>query len=339
MRLVPAVLWSALVAWGVLEVGIRLFVPEQPPPIVPSENERLVYELDPAHPEINADGLRGKEIDRERLRTGFVIAAIGDSHTYSVRASGSDQSYPALLERDLRRRGYPQATVLNFGVPGYNLAQELEVLRARALAFAPDLVILQYTDNDTRVCNYIRPRHPRFNRLLHRSRLLVSAWKALLYRPGFVQSRSYQFVGRHLPDGLLFVEGLVGVVMDPDRVHPTGDPRLVPERYHYMLGRQNFEAHLREFGRLARERGVALLATGFIEPEDEDRYRAAGFDVVSFFTIFAGVDMERFGYRPDHPADHFDDRGAAFVARALADHVERRYLAAAIARRPRGGGT
>ena len=38
--------------------------------------------------------------------------------------------------------------VLNFGVPGYNLEQEIETLRARALAFAPDLVVVLFCLND-----------------------------------------------------------------------------------------------------------------------------------------------------------------------------------------------
>ena len=38
--------------------------------------------------------------------------------------------------------------VLNFGVPGYNLEQEIEALRANALAFAPDVVVVLFCLND-----------------------------------------------------------------------------------------------------------------------------------------------------------------------------------------------
>ena len=38
--------------------------------------------------------------------------------------------------------------MLNFGVPGYNLDQEIEALRAKALAFSPDLVVVAFCLND-----------------------------------------------------------------------------------------------------------------------------------------------------------------------------------------------
>ena len=38
--------------------------------------------------------------------------------------------------------------MLNFGVPGYNLEQEIEALRAKALAFSPDLVVVLFCLND-----------------------------------------------------------------------------------------------------------------------------------------------------------------------------------------------
>ena len=38
--------------------------------------------------------------------------------------------------------------VLNFGVPGYNLDQEIEVLRTRALELDPDVVVIAFCLND-----------------------------------------------------------------------------------------------------------------------------------------------------------------------------------------------
>jgi hypothetical protein len=38
--------------------------------------------------------------------------------------------------------------VLNFGVPGYNLDQEIETLRSRVLRFDPDVVVLAFCLND-----------------------------------------------------------------------------------------------------------------------------------------------------------------------------------------------
>jgi hypothetical protein len=52
-------------------------------------------------------------------------------------------------------------------VSGYEMAQELEVLRVKVQPFQPDRVILQYTINDEHSANYIHPRHEWLNRIVH----------------------------------------------------------------------------------------------------------------------------------------------------------------------------
>lgn len=77
------------------------------------------------------------------------IAVLGDSIAAGHRIPRTEEAFPALLEVLLRQAGKP-VEVLNFGVTGYNTAQEVETLRSRALAFAPDLVLLAYCHNDRR---------------------------------------------------------------------------------------------------------------------------------------------------------------------------------------------
>lgn len=77
------------------------------------------------------------------------IAVLGDSIAAGYRIPRTEEAFPALLEVLLRQAGLP-VEVLNFGVTGYNTAQEVETLRSRALAFAPDLVLLAYCHNDRR---------------------------------------------------------------------------------------------------------------------------------------------------------------------------------------------
>ena len=117
--------------------------------------------------------------------------------------------FPARLEYHLGALGGREAKVLNFGVPGYNMVQELEVLRTKILPLKVDLVILQYCINDEHITNYIQPKYMWLNRLIYRSAILPRLWKRLLYS---------QWGTRHLlrrieeiaPDLLLFEPGLVG---------------------------------------------------------------------------------------------------------------------------------
>ena len=73
------------------------------------------------------------------------ILAIGDSMTagYGVAA---ESSYPAQLERELKKRGYDYH-VVNQGVTGSTTTQALSRL-TRALAIQPDIVIIQLGGND-----------------------------------------------------------------------------------------------------------------------------------------------------------------------------------------------
>jgi hypothetical protein len=138
-----------------------------------------------------------------------VIAVIGDSHAYSAGSPDRVNAFPARLAHDLNASSWNGITVLNFGVLGYNMAQELEVLRTKALPLAPDLVILQYCINDDHISNYIQPAHPWLNRAIHRSVLLTDAWTSLLYSD-FGKRSLLPGVEDHAPDLLLYAPGLVG---------------------------------------------------------------------------------------------------------------------------------
>jgi acyl-CoA thioesterase-1 len=74
-----------------------------------------------------------------------VIVAIGDSMTAGYGVA-SEFSYPAQLERELKKRGYDYR-VINQGVTGSTTIQALSRLN-RALAAQPDIVIIQLGGND-----------------------------------------------------------------------------------------------------------------------------------------------------------------------------------------------
>jgi GDSL-like lipase/acylhydrolase family protein len=310
------------------EVIGRRVLPNEILPVVPSTNLRLIYELNPRYPGINSFGMRQEELDLRTLHDRFVIAMIGDSHVYSVGSADASHSLPARLASHLNAQRRP-VRVLNFGVPGYDMVQELETLRAKVLRWKPDLVVLVYCVNDEHLPNYIQPKFPRLNRLLHASVLVTRAWKDVLYS---------EVGGRHLkprveewaPDLLLFAPGLVGAPASRDAdpahgpQHPSRSADLTPSRYRQFIGRANLERAVREFGEICRRSLIPAVASGFIEEPDAAVYRASGFDVLSFFEIFQGRDMRRYGYDPDHTETHFDDRGNDVVGRALAAYLAER---------------
>ena len=152
------------------EVGLRVFFPvafREPPPRLAGDvwlellHQRstlpgLSYELAPdkwkrSHGTVirtNHHGMREREIPMEKPASVVRVVALGDSYTFGfgVRAH---LAYPRRLEDLLNQRSPGRRfQVLNFGVGGYSTQDEAVVLRHRALAWNPDLVIVGYVLND-----------------------------------------------------------------------------------------------------------------------------------------------------------------------------------------------
>ena len=94
----------------------------------------------------------GVTLDRSaaRLRQGrpLTIVAMGSSSTQGVGASASSLSYPSRLEGELRDR-FPavEIRVLNRGIGGQDVAEELNRLDRDVVAEHPELVIWQVGTN------------------------------------------------------------------------------------------------------------------------------------------------------------------------------------------------
>ena len=151
----------------------------------PSANPDLKYELTPgasafawgADIRINAHGFRGPE-PRSRVDAAGRIVVLGDSITFGHYLR-EETTFPRLLEGQLRASG--RATeVLNFGVGGYDVLQEVSLLASRP-EYHPTLVVLAYCLNDAGIASasreYIRHLESYRSSLLYRSVLaqLVSA--------------------------------------------------------------------------------------------------------------------------------------------------------------------
>lgn len=93
---------------------------------------------------INSAGWRDKERPFQKPTGVTRIAILGDSYTEAMQVA-EDSAFPSLLEHNLNRSRPGRFEVLNFGVSGFGTAQELLVFRHRALAYAPDVVILAVT--------------------------------------------------------------------------------------------------------------------------------------------------------------------------------------------------
>jgi lysophospholipase L1-like esterase len=91
---------------------------------------------------INSKGFRGKEIPSEK-GNAYRIVALGESSTFGITLNAEDRPWPELLEQIINERMKPHrpVEVINAGVPGYSLKQNLYRLPKDILPLKPDMII------------------------------------------------------------------------------------------------------------------------------------------------------------------------------------------------------
>jgi len=100
--------------------------------------------------QVNADGYRGPRRDERKPPGTLRIIALGDSCTFGLGAPlvPEEETYPALLEKELTRRLNRPVEVLNFGCPGYTSWQGRQLLRLKGPVYRPDIVTAYFGIND-----------------------------------------------------------------------------------------------------------------------------------------------------------------------------------------------
>jgi len=160
------VLFSVVIAFVVLgsiealsRVAVAIFEKEPPVPrYIKQFDPRLGWSLRPGMREwssrtgypilyaINSNGLRDAEIPYAKPAGEFRIVLVGDSHTFGYGVPIA-KHYSTLLE------GYfSRVEVVNAGVGGYGVDQDLLMLQYEGLRYEPDLVLAY-------VPHYGRQRH------------------------------------------------------------------------------------------------------------------------------------------------------------------------------------
>ena len=97
----------------------------------------------------NGEGLRGPEFALSKPPGTFRVLMLGDSVVFGWGVE-YPQTFASLLQASWGRQGV-DAEVISAAACSWNTRTEYEFLKAKALAYQPDLVVLVIVDNDTEV--------------------------------------------------------------------------------------------------------------------------------------------------------------------------------------------
>ena len=210
-----------------------------------TRNPRIIYELIPDQVgefqgqivTINGDGFRGEPVPVDKSDSNIRILGLGDSVMFGWGVK-DDEGYLPFLE-NLLKMDYPEIhwEIINTAVPGYNTVMEVETLKEKGLHYMPDIVIINYVDNDLHLPNFIRAQKD-----------------YLSLRKSFLK----QYLGQ-LFRKIELNQGLVVAPFDSNGVNFQSDPQLVPERYRGMVGLEAYEEAMKELKRLSKTHQFDLI--------------------------------------------------------------------------------
>jgi hypothetical protein len=213
-----------------------------------AQNPDIVFELVPlldvqfqgVHVVINADGFRGPLRPKAKPQRGWRIVGLGDSVLFGWGVPFEDCGLHRLEQ--LVQRALPDRVVeaIDTGVPGYNTAMEAHVLRDKGLAFAPDLVIVDFVGNDFDLPNYLWEKPDYW--ALDRSFLLAAVRRGLSWRDAEL----------HGPFVVAPLEPAGNFVSDPERAPPA---------YRHLVGPEAYRRAMQSILAMGKERGFHVLVT------------------------------------------------------------------------------
>lgn len=188
----------------------------------------------------NRDGFRGPPREHAKPANGYRIVGLGDSVLFGWGVDYEEAGLPKL--EALVQRALPGKVVeaIDTGVPGYNTAMEFEVLREKGLAFAPDLVIVDFVGNDLDLPNYLWSAPNYWS--LDRSFLYDMVWRWRSWKGAELNG---PFVWAPVREGGAFAQ----------------DPAVVPAEYQHLVGIEAFRRALRGIADAGREHGFKVLLT------------------------------------------------------------------------------
>jgi lysophospholipase L1-like esterase len=227
------------------------------------EDDLVVYQLRPGirgrflgrEVSINSHGMRGPERALPKGPGVYRIVGLGDSQMFGWGVAQED-TFLAKLEAMLNGDGgSDKFEIFNLAVPGYNTVQEVQAFAGRLEELHPDMIIINYVDNDMDLPNFLARRRDPYT--------LRTSYLADLVK------RRYAI----LRGAALLPISLIGVPQDERSLRYRLPEDRIPERYRPLFGRENMINAFSRLAAIARSRGIPAV---FLLNMDDYSHRLAG---------------------------------------------------------------
>jgi len=266
----------------------------------PSNDDKIIYELQPNYrivslnAEICSQGLADRFFSLNKPLGIYRIAVIGDSGSFGWMV-GPQNSFPKLLEKMLNEKQGKNYEVINFSVPGYNTSQELELLQKKVIKFNPDMVILNYCDNDMYICNYIKPKINFLNYLYNKSFMVHFLLRRIDRKLTYTRFHKIWLHFKKNILGMYYYEQLIYPYPGLEETiyinnNPPAERELVPRKYWYMLGLENYRIHLYKFIAFLKENNIEFISSGLFDKDGSTINRKLGIQNICDFSDFFSRD-------------------------------------------------
>ena len=187
----------------------------------------------------------------------YRVITVGSSTTFDGNTSGDSSTWSARLEQTLNAAGGRRYEVLNAGVPGFEIFDDLVRLELELYRFKPNLIILYEGHNDL------------FNTLAHAGSAQASAFDP---RPFEIASMSpwTAWLERH---SLLYHK--LGSRFQAIRQRASGEQRLAratPADFARVVdaGLENYARNLRAFLAVAQSQGITVVIPQLVYTSEAD---------------------------------------------------------------------
>jgi lysophospholipase L1-like esterase len=234
----------------------------------PHPDPDLIYELRPglstqfrgARVRTDSHGFRGPEPAAERGPDAARIFGIGDSVMFGWGVPEEATFLARLAARLNAEHPARRWEAINAAVPGYNTVMEVATLREKGLRLAPDLVVIDYVQNDVFLPHFLLEREDWWDpRRSFLAELVARRLDAGPWLPAAHLREASPWWGQRQPD-------------------------RVPARHAHLVGWDAYARALDELAALAREHGfevVVSCASGDLLGRARKRIERHGFPIAN----------------------------------------------------------